>query len=53
MSRTYINLELRRLVMERAGNICEYCLISAVDRSSGCQVDHIMISIHQQQQKKK
>ncbi|MFM7369918.1 MAG: HNH endonuclease [Sphaerospermopsis kisseleviana] len=46
MSRTYINLETRRLVVERAGNICEYCLISAVDRSSGCQVDHIISVKH-------
>ncbi|MBE9055853.1 HNH endonuclease [Sphaerospermopsis sp. LEGE 08334] len=46
MSRTYINLETRRLVVERAGNICEYCLISAIDRSSGCQVDHIISVKH-------
>jgi HNH endonuclease len=46
VSRTYINLDLRRLVVERAGNICEYCLISAVDRSSGCQVDHIISVKH-------
>lgn len=46
MSRSYINLETRRLVVERAGNICEYCLISAVDRSSGCQVDHIISVKH-------
>ncbi|MFM6152259.1 MAG: HNH endonuclease, partial [Sphaerospermopsis kisseleviana] len=46
MSRPYINLETRRLVVERAGNICEYCLISAVDRSSGCQVDHIISVKH-------
>ncbi|AFZ55703.1 HNH endonuclease [Anabaena cylindrica FACHB-243] len=46
MSRTYINVDLRRLVVERAGNICEYCLISAVDRSSGCQVDHIISVKH-------
>ncbi len=46
MSRPYINLETRRLVVERPGNICEYCLISAVDRSSGCQVDHIISVKH-------
>jgi hypothetical protein len=46
VSRPYINLETRRLVVERAGNICEYCLISAVDRSSGCQVDHIISVKH-------
>ncbi len=46
VSRPYIKVELRRLVMERAGDICEYCLISAVDRSSGCQVDHIISVKH-------
>ena len=42
MSRPYINAELRRLVASRAEHICEYCLVSEVDRSSGCQVDHII-----------
>ncbi|HLO86034.1 MAG TPA: HNH endonuclease signature motif containing protein [Nostocaceae cyanobacterium] len=46
MSRTYINAELRRFIIERAGNICEYCLISAKDRASGCQVDHIISIKH-------
>ncbi|MBD2292028.1 HNH endonuclease [Anabaena sphaerica FACHB-251] len=45
MSRTYINLETRRLVVERAGNICEYCLISEEDTAS-CQVDHIISVKH-------
>ena len=45
MSRTYINLEIRRLVVERAGNICEYCLISEEDTTS-CQVDHIISVKH-------
>ena len=42
MSRSYVNSELRRLVAARADYICEFCLISEVDRSSGCQVDHII-----------
>ncbi|AFZ23594.1 restriction endonuclease [Cylindrospermum stagnale PCC 7417] len=46
MSRSYISVDLRHLVAERAGNICEYCLISAEDRSSGCQVDHIISVKH-------
>ena len=40
MPRTYISVQLRQLVIERADSICEYCLVSASDRSSGCQVDH-------------
>ncbi|MEH1889531.1 MAG: HNH endonuclease signature motif containing protein [Nostoc sp.] len=46
MSRPYINVELRRLVASRADHICEYCLVSEVDRSSGCQVDHIISVKH-------
>ena len=34
--------ELRRLVVERAGGICEYCLIHEDDTFWGCQVDHII-----------
>jgi hypothetical protein len=37
---------LRRLVANRADYICEYCLVSEVDRSSGCQVDHIISVKH-------
>jgi HNH endonuclease len=46
MSRPYINAELRRLVSDRAEHICEYCLVSEVHRSSGCQVDHIISVKH-------
>jgi hypothetical protein len=46
MTRTYISVQLRRLVVERAGSICEYCLIASVDRSSGCQVDYIISVKH-------
>ncbi|MEE3716474.1 HNH endonuclease signature motif containing protein [Tumidithrix elongata RA019] len=46
MHRPYIRVELRRLVIERADRLCEYCLISSVDRSSGCQVDHIISVKH-------
>ncbi|MEH1837355.1 MAG: HNH endonuclease signature motif containing protein [Nostoc sp.] len=46
MSRPYINAELRRLVGDRAEHICEYCLVSEVDRSSGYQVDHIISVKH-------
>jgi HNH endonuclease len=46
VSRPYINAELRRLVSDRAEHICEYCLVSEVHRSSGCQVDHIISVKH-------
>jgi hypothetical protein len=42
MSRTYISIELRQLVAQSANCRCEYCLISASDRLSGCHVDHII-----------
>ena len=42
MARPYLSVELRKLVAERADFLCEYCLISAFDRLSGCQVDHII-----------
>lgn len=46
MSRTYISRELRRLVAQRANCRCEYCLILASDRLSGCHVDHIISLKH-------
>ncbi|MFM8297657.1 MAG: HNH endonuclease [Microcystis aeruginosa] len=46
MARPYISVELRKLVAERADFLCEYCLISASDRVSGCQVDHIISFKH-------
>ncbi len=33
---------LRRLVIERAGRCCEYCLIHEDDTFFGCQVEHII-----------
>ncbi len=49
MSRIYIPVELRRLVVERAGRLCEYCLISETDRVSGCHFDRIIISSRNKQ----
>ncbi|MGK7872926.1 MAG: HNH endonuclease [Xenococcaceae cyanobacterium] len=46
MSRPYIPVELRRLVVDRADHLCEYCLISEADLASGCQVDHIISLKH-------
>ncbi|MEH2207308.1 MAG: HNH endonuclease signature motif containing protein [Nostoc sp.] len=45
MSRPYINAELRRLVADRAGYLCEYCLYPEVEGLS-CQVDHIISVKH-------
>lgn len=46
MSTTYISAELRRRVVSRAGNCCEYCLIHEDDTFFGCHVDHIISEKH-------
>ncbi len=46
MSTTYISAELRRLVIARADNLCEYCLIHEEDTFFGCEVDHIVSEKH-------
>lgn len=46
MSVTYISAELRRLVVARAEDICEYCLIAADDTFYGCESDHIISEKH-------
>ncbi len=46
MSKTYISADLRKLVRERARNLCEYCLIHEDDTHFGCQVDHIISEKH-------
>jgi hypothetical protein len=46
MSVTYVSAELRRLVVARAGGLCEYCLIAEEDTFYGCQVDHIISEKH-------
>jgi hypothetical protein len=43
----YVGAELRRLVAERAGHRCEYCLIREEDTYFGCEVDHV--ARHRQQ----
>lgn len=43
---TYISAEIRRLVAERAGRRCEYCLIHEDDTFLGCEVDHIISKKH-------
>ena len=42
----YISAELRRFIPERAGGLCEYCLIHEDDTFFGCQVDHIVSEKH-------
>lgn len=46
MSTTYINADLRRLVIARADNLCKYCLIHEDDTYFGCEVDHIISEKH-------
>ena len=46
MSSTYIPAELRRLVIDRANGLCEYCLTAQEDAFYGCAVDHIISEKH-------
>lgn len=46
MSSTYISAELRRLVISRANDICEYYLIHESDTFFGLQIDHIISEKH-------
>lgn len=46
MSGTYIGAVLRREVVRRAGEICEYCLIHQDDAFLGCAVDHVISTKH-------
>ena len=39
-------VELRRQVMERAGNCCEYCLLPQDLAASSHQVDHVIAEKH-------
>jgi hypothetical protein len=43
---TYIGAELRRIVISRAGNCCEYCLLNQEDNTFSFQVDHIIAEKH-------
>ncbi|MDX2244970.1 MAG: HNH endonuclease signature motif containing protein [Leptolyngbyaceae cyanobacterium bins.302] len=47
MSKTYISTSLRRLVEERAGDRCEYCLIPAGLTFFPHEVDHIIAEKHE------
>lgn len=46
MSNTYISAKLRKLIVERAKNTCEYCLIHESDTFFGCHIDHIISEKH-------
>ena len=43
---SYVGVELRRLVRNRAQSLCAYCLIHEDDTFFGCQVDHIISEKH-------
>ncbi len=47
MSKTYISTNLRRLVEERAGDRCEYCLIPAGITFFPHEVDHVIAEKHE------
>ncbi|MBC7810584.1 MAG: HNH endonuclease [Burkholderiales bacterium] len=44
---TYIGAELRRQVITRAGNCCEYCLLSQEDNFFTYHVDHVIPEKHE------
>jgi hypothetical protein len=46
MSVTYISADLRRRVVARAEEICEYCPIAEDDTFYGCEADHIISEKH-------
>jgi hypothetical protein len=43
---TYISVALRRLVMERADFLCEYCLISQWGTFFPFEIDHVIAAKH-------
>jgi hypothetical protein len=42
----YVSAKLRQEVIERAGNCCEYCLISQEDQFFAFEIDHIISEKH-------
>jgi len=46
MSTTYISAALRREVIGRAGNCCEYCLLAQDDIFFAFEIDHIIAEKH-------
>ncbi len=43
---SYISPELRRFVINRAGNCCEYCLLNQIDNYLPFEIDHIIAEKH-------
>ncbi|HEV7225606.1 MAG TPA: HNH endonuclease signature motif containing protein [Pirellulales bacterium] len=43
---SYVSADLRRVVIARAGGLCEYCLIHEADAWLGCQIDHVISEKH-------
>jgi hypothetical protein len=43
---TYIPVDLRRMVIERAGNCCEYCRIGQSERVIDFVIDHVIAEKH-------
>lgn len=43
---TYVSAELRRFVIERAGNCCEYCRLSQEDHLFAFHIEHIIAEKH-------
>lgn len=41
-----VGAELRRLVVARANQLCEYCLLHEEDTYFGCEVDHVVSRKH-------
>jgi len=46
MSVTYVNVELRRLVLARSESLCEYCLLLEEHSFVGHQIDHVISVKH-------
>lgn len=46
MSQTYVPVDLRRLVRERSGDRCEYCLIPEIVTFAPHWIDHVVAEKH-------
>lgn len=42
----YVPAKLRRLVVDRAQGLCEYCLIHQDDTFFGCEIEHVISEKH-------
>jgi hypothetical protein len=46
MSKTYVSVELRHLVYDRAGSTCEYCLMPEIAVLVSHEIDHVIAEKH-------